>query len=203
MLAEAAPAGRSQKSERLDEEALREMMLKYQAADATAAEDLVRSLSPLLYRFLSQTDLATSDTEDLLQECWLRIHRSRHTYRPSEPVLPWIFAIARHTRLDGYRRRRRLQSREIVFDALPENLQARNRRLDGQDHDFERLLGALPESQREVLLMMKVSGMRLDEVARATSTSVGAVKQKVHRAYEKLRRLLSEEGGPPVKGTKR
>ena len=32
----------------------------------------------------------------------LRIHRARHTYLPSEPLLPWIFAIARHTRLDAY-----------------------------------------------------------------------------------------------------
>jgi RNA polymerase sigma-70 factor (ECF subfamily) len=42
-----------------------------------------------------------------------------------------------------------------------------------------------------VIEMLKVTGMSLEEVARATSSSVGAVKQKAHRAYEKLRDLLS------------
>ena len=53
--------------------------------------------------------------------------------------------------------------------------------------DLETLLAGLPESQREVIAMLKISGMTLEEVARATSSSVGSVKQKAHRAYEKLR----------------
>jgi RNA polymerase sigma-70 factor (ECF subfamily) len=52
----------------------------------------------------------------------------------------------------------------------------------------------LPESQREVILMLKVSGMSLEEVARATSSTVGAIKQRAHRAYATLRRILDKEG---------
>ena len=55
------------------------------------------------------------------------------------------------------------------------------------------ILGQIPESQREVILMLKVSGMSLEEVARATSSTVGAIKQKAHRAYAKLRELLAKE----------
>ncbi len=55
------------------------------------------------------------------------------------------------------------------------------------------MLGQIPESQREVILMLKVSGMSLEEVARATSSTVGAIKQKAHRAYAKLRELLAKE----------
>jgi RNA polymerase sigma-70 factor (ECF subfamily) len=56
--------------------------------------------------------------------------------------------------------------------------------------DFETLIATLPEAQREVITMLKVGGLSLEEVARATSSTVGAVKQKAHRAYEKLRTLL-------------
>ena len=56
--------------------------------------------------------------------------------------------------------------------------------------DLETLLATLPESQREVIAMLKVSGMSLEEVARATASSVGSVKQKAHRAYRKLRQLM-------------
>jgi RNA polymerase sigma-70 factor (ECF subfamily) len=56
------------------------------------------------------------------------------------------------------------------------------------------LLAPLSESQREVIAMLKVAGMSLEEVARATSSSVGSVKQKVHRAYKKLRETMSAAG---------
>ncbi len=55
---------------------------------------------------------------------------------------------------------------------------------------FDQLIADLPASQREVLTMLKVNGLSLEEVARATSSSVGSVKQKAHRAYERLRELL-------------
>lgn len=123
----------------------------------------------------------------------MRIHRSRHTYRPAEPVLPWIFAIARHTRLDGYRRRRRRESHEILVANPPETFSRTQQTPAAERPEFDRLLESLPETQKEVILMLKVSGMSLEEVARATSSTVGAIKQKAHRAYEKLRVVLEKE----------
>ena len=55
---------------------------------------------------------------------------------------------------------------------------------------FDELVAALPDSQREVVTMLKVGGLSLEEVARATSSTVGAVKQMAHRAYRRLRELL-------------
>jgi RNA polymerase sigma-70 factor (ECF subfamily) len=59
---------------------------------------------------------------------------------------------------------------------------------------FDTLLAALPDAQREVLTMSKVAGLSLEEVACATSSTVGAVKQKAHRAYKRLRQLLQAGG---------
>jgi RNA polymerase sigma-70 factor (ECF subfamily) len=53
------------------------------------------------------------------------------------------------------------------------------------------MLACLPPAQREVLVMLKGCGMTLEEVARATSSTIGAVKQKAHRAYERLRVVVS------------
>jgi RNA polymerase sigma factor (sigma-70 family) len=60
--------------------------------------------------------------------------------------------------------------------------------------ELEALLAPLSEAQREVIAMLKVEGMSLEEVARATSSSVGSVKQKVHRAYKKLRETIGTAG---------
>ena len=158
-------------------------MVRYQQADANAAAELVNTLSrPLFHYFLSQVR-DRSQADDLLQDFWLRIHKARHTYRPGEPVLPWAYAIARYTRVDHYRRNRR----ESHHEPLPETAAANPA---NPEPDLDEMLASLPESQREVIVMLKVSGLSLQEVARATGSSVGSVKQKAHRAYEKLRAVL-------------
>lgn len=174
---------------------LEALMTRYQAGDFAAATGLVEQISPRLYRFFLAQYASRPMADDLLQETWLRIHRVRHTYRPGEPVLPWFYAIARHVRVDNFRKVSRLASREQALESV-NHLAAASPRSDA----FGELLATLPESQREVLQMLKVAGMTLEEVARATSSSVGSVKQKVHRAYKKLRermgsRIAAGKGG--------
>jgi RNA polymerase sigma-70 factor (ECF subfamily) len=182
-----------QREEGAGEGVLPGLMARYQAGEPEAVEELVRRLSPRLLRFFGSFQADRADAEDLLQDCWIRIHRSRHTYRPHEPVLPWIFAIARHTRLDAYRRRRRRESREVLVANPPEAYSLAAQAPGADEARVLRLVESLPESQREVLLMLKVSGMSLEDVARATSSTVGAIKQKAHRAYERLRLTLGEK----------
>lgn len=174
---------------------LRDLMTRYQRADSAALEELVRRLSPPLLRYFRSSRADEGAAEDMLQDCWIRIHRSRHSYRATEPVLPWIYAIARYTRLDAYRKRRRRERQEVLVAAVPEvSHQTRPaRHEDAAQEDFDQLIASLPEAQREVLVMLKVSGMSLEEVARATSSTVGAVKQKAHRAYVALRRAMGKD----------
>ncbi|MGB6942980.1 MAG: RNA polymerase sigma factor [Bryobacteraceae bacterium] len=168
-------------------------MTRYQKADAAAVEELVTRISPPLLRFFGRSGIGQSDAEDLLQDCWIRIHRSRHTYRSAEPVMPWIYAIARHTRLDSYRKQRRLESREVLVASIPEGLHQTAPEAVPEEDLFERLVASLPDAQREVIAMLKVAGMSIEEVARATSSTPGAVKQKAHRAYTALRRALGKD----------
>jgi len=169
---------------------LETLMVRYQQGDLGAASELVTRLSPALHRFFMVQLVSRRYADDLLQETWLRIHEVRHTYRPGQPVLPWLYAIARHIRVDQYRKARRVEVREQQVERLPET--ATLDRASGVD--INALLSSLPQSQREVVVMLKVSGMSLEEVARATSSSVGSVKQKAHRAYDKLRELLTSAG---------
>ena len=166
------------------------LMAQYQEGDFAAATALIDHISPQLYRFFVAQFASRPDADDLLQETWLRIHRVRHTYRPGEPVLPWFYAIARHVRVDHYRKTVRTAAREQRLEEMSQ-LAVPVLAETGRGDDLEALLAPLPESQREVIEMLKVEGMSLEEVARATSSSVGSVKQKAHRAYEKLRERMS------------
>jgi RNA polymerase sigma-70 factor, ECF subfamily len=165
---------------------LETLMARYQQGDFDAATLLIEAFSPQLYRFFLAQAQSRNDADDLLQETWLRVHRVRHTYRAGEPAPPWFYAIARHVRVDHYRKSMRASAgarqweERAVYAAPPD---ARN--------DLDALLAPLSASQREVLEMLKVAGMSLEEVARATSSTVGSVKQKAHRAYKKLRETMS------------
>jgi RNA polymerase sigma-70 factor, ECF subfamily len=163
-----------------------DLLRAYQSGDPAAANELADRISPALYRYFLHHTQRTSEAEDLLQETWLRLHRARASYRYDEPVMPWIFAIANHTRLD--RLRKTMRRHEVAMDSPPDV--AAPQAVAQGSVGVEELLKGLPDSQREVLLMLKVSGMSLEEVAQATGSSVGSVKQKAHRAYEKLRSLL-------------
>ncbi len=172
---------------------LLDLMPRYQQGDRAAADELIALVHPVLARFYYALTGNPRMVEDLLQDCWLRIHRARQSYRPGDPVLPWIFAIARHTRVDQYRRWKRSAGRESDIEAMPHHPSADLR------HDMENRLEAqsilavldtIPEAQREVLLMLKVNGMSIEEVARATGSTATAVKQKAYRAYQAVRRAL-------------
>lgn len=168
-------------------------MRLYQQADPSAPAALVAQLSPALLRFFRFNAASREQAEDLLQETWLKIHRMRHTFRSGERVLPWVYAIAHRVRIDSYRRTSRIARREAALDSMPEPA-ARNAAYESMQ--FESLVATLPGAQREVIVMLKAAGMTVEEVARATSSTVGAVKLKAHRAYERLRELLDAPSRP-------
>jgi RNA polymerase sigma-70 factor, ECF subfamily len=165
------------------------LMTRYQAGDFAAARALIERLSPRLHSFFGAQAGNRFDADDMLQDAWLRIHRVRRTYRPGRPLLPWVYAIARRVRVDHYRVAVRTATREQQFEEMDEAVPDTTCEVQRAD-ELAELLAPLPASQREVLELLKVAGMSLEEVAQATSSSVGSVKQKVHRAYEKLRRTV-------------
>jgi RNA polymerase sigma-70 factor (ECF subfamily) len=177
---------------------LEAQMAAYQGGDTAAAETLLSALCPVLGRFFGSMPDSRAAADDLTQETLLRMHRVRHTYRPGEPLMPWVYAIARNARVDNYRRSSRRTAREEPVD--PSDLQryAAPTAPAKDTPDFDALMAYLPDSQREVLTMLKVLGLTVEEVARATGTTPGAVKQKAHRAYEKLRGILERREAAPA-----
>ncbi len=177
---------------------LENIMRRCQGGDAIAFDELYAALSARLYGFLLKSCRNRATADDLLQETFVRIHRARATYRTGAPVLPWVFAIARHLAISRARsetrRGRREEVREDLGDladpAASETAPEEDPRMDA----IRAALEALPPGQREVVTMLKVSGMSLVEVAAATGSTVGAVKLKAHRAYEKIRAALGKQG---------
>jgi RNA polymerase sigma-70 factor (ECF subfamily) len=164
-------------------------LMAYQQGDFAAATALVNRLSPQLHRFFLVQFVSRRHADDLLQETWLRIHEVRHTYRPGQPVLPWLYAIARNIRVDHYRKTQRAEIREQSLGEfrLPQTTAGAPPGLP----IWHRLLLYRRASAR--IAMLKVSGMSSKRGA-GHFVQRRSVKQKAHRAYERLRERLSGVG---------
>ncbi len=135
-------------------------------------------------------DAALAD--DLLQETFMQIHRSRRTYEPGRPVTPWVYAIARNV----YLMKRRSQGRRMRFE---EGLAADARSADAA-HDprgsivdadeVRRALRDVPADQREALLMHHVEGWSFAEIAARLGIRVNAAKTRAFRGMRKMREHL-------------
>ncbi len=72
------------------------MMAAYQAGELDGFRRLYGSLAGDLRRYFRRAVGDAALAEDLVQEAFLQVHRSRHTYQPELPVRPWVFGVARH-----------------------------------------------------------------------------------------------------------
>lgn len=119
----------------------------------------------------------------------MAIHSARASYLPEKPFLPWFYAIARYRMIDSMRKLGKTARREQVVEELPD-VAAPEAEDFSLGEDLEAALFALPEKQRKVVELMKISGLSVEETARKTGMSPSAVKVTAHRAYEALRRAL-------------
>lgn len=181
-------------------------MVQYQGGSRQAFDALVALAGPSLHRFFVHSVRDRQQAEDLYQDTWLKVHHARHTYRPGEAAMPWIYGIARHVVADFHRgrarRQRRLDAAQSAAGATGADpishrpVDTHNRAEAAQL--LELAMSELPENQREALILLKIEGLSVKEAARIAGTSPGALKVRAHRAYEHIRaRLRSLEGGEP------
>ena len=132
-------------------------------------------------------DAALAD--DLLQDTFMQMHRSRRTYEPGRPVTPWVFAIARHVYLMKRRSAgRRLRFEEALAAETKSNDVARDdlRTLVEKD-EVRRALEQVPADQRQALLLHHVEGWSFVEIAARLGIRVNAAKTRAFRGMKKMR----------------
>jgi RNA polymerase sigma-70 factor (ECF subfamily) len=170
---------------------LQELMRAYQAGTIEAFERLYAALAPAVLGYLTSLARDRVHAQDLLQETFLQVHRSRHVYRPDLPVRPWIFAIARHVWLMD----RRTRSRRPVADTELRDVPVPADVASLADRDtLRRALGRLLPDRREALLLHHMWGFSFAEIGQLLGIRPDAAKLRSSRAMNDLRKSLI--GGP-------
>src|SRR5258708_12166145 len=148
-----------------EDQELRAMMIRYQGGSLEAFQEIYAQLAPGVRRYLSHLSGGSEIANDLLQETFLQMHRSRAAYNPVYAVRPWVFGLARNVVLMNRRASRRrakvYESREDLpeFPVLPEA-----DRLGSQD-EIRRCIAHLSPDQAEALLLHHEWGFSFEEIA--------------------------------------
>ena len=119
------------------------------------------------------------------------MHHARHTYDSQRPFAPWFYAIASNRLIDVLRRERRVTSREVRHDVLPD-VPAGAIRDDIDVEAIHAAVAALPARQRDVIESLKFKDESVREVAGRLNMTESAVKVTAHRGYRTLKRLLGD-----------
>lgn len=169
-----------------------ELMERYQFGDHGAFEVLHNALAPKLRRFLLQRGSPPNRVEDLLQESFLQIHRSREKYRPGEPLTPWVMGIANHVQL---MERRSIRSRIPASSQreLPaRRIAAPSRRADplAEQLWLDGVLSSVEPDRANCFLLHHVWGYSFGEVGRILGITPTAAKNRSYRVSHELRDLL-------------
>ena len=176
------------------DEALRDLMVAYQHGNLEAFDRLYVALEPELRGFLRARAHDPPRVDDLLQETFLQLHRSRRGYLPGLPVRPWVYAIAKRVLLMHRRKVRRRESRETTeLSAAPEpEVAAAADRLPERSA-LVSALRRVPADGRRAFLLHHWRGLSFREIASRLGIAPGAAKLRSSRAGSRLRDLLRDD----------
>jgi RNA polymerase sigma-70 factor (ECF subfamily) len=182
-----------------------EIMLQVKAGDTSAFEYLVQKYRRPMVNFMYRMSHNAAGAEDLAQEVFLRVYRSRENYEASAKFTTWLYRIATNLAVNHARDTRHERPENQV--SLDEPDEESGRTLDLPDKgpsaeeaivQRERLAAirqrvqALPERQRIAVMMHKYQQMDYRQIADVLKLSESATKSLLFRAYQTLREQLKD-----------
>ncbi len=182
-----------------------EVMLRVAQGDDAAFDYLVEKFRRPIISFMYRTTHNQATAEELAQEVFLRVYRSRESYEASAKFTTWLYRIATNLAVNNARdtKHERAEAQVSldepdeesgstmdVADSRPtvEQEILRNERMTA----IRKVVEALPERQRMAVLMHKYQNMDYKEIAAVLKLSESATKSLLFRAYESLRESLKQ-----------
>jgi len=174
-----------------------DLMLRYRNGETAAFEQLYARHKGPLYRYCMRQCDKAAVAEELFQDVWLNLIRARANYTVQARFKTYLYRLAHNRLVDYYRAQSRTipavdctdaEWAEIPTPACDQPEKQVERR--GQAEHMLRLLGTLPETQREAFLLREEGGLSLDAIAEVTGVNRETAKSRLRYAIAKLRQGL-------------
>src|SRR5215469_9266879 len=179
------------------------LMLRVKRGDRAAFAELVDKYKQPVMNFIYRRLRDEAESEDLAQNFFLQVYKSRSRYKQTAKFSTWLFTIARNLCLNELRRRSRHPA-ESFEESHPENEDQPARQFEDKSqlvaHEevlrgelaekIEEALSELPENQRSAILLCRQDDLSYEEIARILRCSLSATKSLIHRGRETLKEKL-------------
>ena len=160
-----------------------------------AFRTLVRENKSRLYNHIRKIVLIHDDTDDVLQNTFLKIWKGLDGFREESKLTTWMFRIATNESLSFIEKRKnelRLNIEEVQADMI--NRMKADPWFNGDElqENFQKAILSLPEKQRLVFNMRYFDELHYEEISEIVGTSVGALKASYHLAMKKIEKYIRD-----------
>ncbi|MCR9065212.1 MAG: RNA polymerase sigma factor [Cytophagales bacterium] len=156
---------------------------------------IVAEYKERLYFLIRKIVIDHDDTDDVLQEAFVKIWKNLDKYRGDSKLYTWLYRIATNEALTFLRRRK--DAHNLSMDENPELINllesgSRTEHISGDDiaMALQKAILQLPEKQRIVFNMKYFEHLTYEEISEITETSVGGLKANYHAARKKIEQIL-------------
>ncbi|VAW78598.1 hypothetical protein MNBD_GAMMA12-3162 [hydrothermal vent metagenome] len=189
-------------SRNMDELPDEELMLKYAAGNNRAFEILYTRHRGGLYRYLARQCRNNAIAEELFQDVWMNLVRTRERYTVKAKFTTFVYRMAHNKLIDHYRKQSKgvpasfddedcpdLDTIEDQASETPVEILEKEEKLAR----LKKMVNLLPDAQREAFLLREESGLKLEDIADITGVNVETAKSRLRYAVSKLKSALLSE----------
>lgn len=177
-----------------------ELILLFQKEDVSAYNELVDRYMDKIVNFLYRYTGSREESEDVAQEAFINVYRSKHLYRDFGKFSSWFYRIAINIAKNHINKNKRLKTISInnaVNDneqdyEIPDNISSPERDTDSsiESYYIQKAIESLNPKFREVIILRDIQDMEYEEICAVTKLPMGTVKSRINRGRECLKEIL-------------
>lgn len=174
-----------------------DLMELFQEGREAAFTELVRRYTDRLHNFLYRYTQNHNDCQDLVQETFLRVHKSKHSYERIAKFSTWMYTIAINLAKSLYKKKKRMQltsihrdesnpdSYEMILpdkDILPDQVLHQKFSMEA----LEAAIESLPEDFKQVVILRDIEQLSYEEISEKLDVPMGTVKSRINRGRAQI-----------------
>lgn len=164
----------------------RELLERFRDGEESAVKAVYERFSGPVFAISMNILRDHALASDATQQTFVKAWQASATYDADRNIAPWLFAIARRTAIDIYRR----QSRSLVSDDVDSSVRPPSLDTIWEVFEVRSALDRLPDEEREILRLSHFVGLTHAEISAHLGIPIGTVKSRSHRAHKRLIELL-------------
>lgn len=179
-----------------------QLILLFQKEDVGAFNEIVFRYKDKAVNFLFRYTGDRDEAEDLAQDTFVKVFRSKHLYKEIAKFSTWFYTIALNTAKTSLKKKSRMSTMSIS-DFDPENEKDFDIKDTGitpdesanaaiENYYIQQAINSLDEDFKKIIILRDIEDLDYDEIAEITGLPMGTVKSRINRGREKLKKILTE-----------